>query len=87
MQSYNIPSKAVEGKTWYMGLKLEKTGAINGNKAKWVPGPGNYNPDYKTGVEEKPSYSMKGRDSAQKTLNVPGPGTYARSLVDKKSAP
>jgi hypothetical protein len=51
MQSYNIPSKAIEGKTWYMGLKLEKTGAINGNKAKWVPGPGNYNPDYKAGVE------------------------------------
>ena len=70
-----------------MGLKLEKTAAINGGKQKWVPGPGNYNPDYKKAVESKPSYSMKGRYSEQKKLNVPGPGTYAKSLVDKKSAP
>ena len=24
MQTYNIPSKAVEGSTWAMGMKLEK---------------------------------------------------------------
>ena len=76
MQSYNIPSKAIEGKTWFMGLKLGNQGAINGDKSKWIPGPGNYNPDYTSGVQAKPSYSMKGRYMEQKKLNVPGPGTY-----------
>lgn len=30
---------------------------------------------------------MKGRYAAQKKLDVPGPGTYAKPLVDKRTAP
>ncbi len=36
----------VEGSKWFMGLKLEGGGAINGGKNKFVPGPGQYNPDF-----------------------------------------
>lgn len=42
MQSYNIPSKVVEGSKWSMGLKLEKRGAISAEGKKFVPGPGEY---------------------------------------------
>lgn len=89
MQSYNIPSKAVEGSKWAMGLKLTNGAAIGGDEKqqKNTPGPGNYDPDYKAGVEKKPAYSMKGRYKAEKRLDVPGPGTYNKSFVDQKSAP
>jgi len=30
---------------------------------------------------------MKGRYKPQKKLDVPGPGTYDKSMMDKKSAP
>ena len=46
MQTYSIPSKAVEGSKWVMGLKLDNRGALSTNVLK-VPGPGNYNPDFK----------------------------------------
>lgn len=87
MQSYNIPSRAVEGSKWCMGLKLNKGAAISGENTKGVPGPGNYNPDFAKSQTCKPSYSMKGRYKEAKKLDVPGPGTYNKSLVDKKSAP
>lgn len=45
MQQYNIPSRAVEGQTWYMGLKLEKHGSLSTKSL--VPGPGTYDGDYK----------------------------------------
>ena len=47
MQTYNIPSKMVEGSKWFMGLKLEKHGALSQKSFK-VPGPGTYDGDYKT---------------------------------------
>lgn len=34
-----------------------------------------------------PEFSMKGRYKTQKGLAVPGPGTYERSLKDKRDAP
>jgi len=41
MQTYNIPSKMVEGSKWFMGMKLEGGGALSGAKGtKFVPGPG-----------------------------------------------
>jgi hypothetical protein len=46
MQTYNIPSKAVEGSKSIMWLKLDNRGALSTNVLK-VPGPGNYNPDFK----------------------------------------
>ena len=50
MQTYNIPSRAIEGSKWPMGLKLEKTSCISPEKTKFIPGPGSYNPDYKASV-------------------------------------
>ena len=43
MQSYNIPSRAVEGKKWFMGLKLENQGSMSVKNL--VPGPGAYDGD------------------------------------------
>ena len=59
MQAYNIPSKAVEGTGWILGLKLEKQGSLSVKSL--VPGPGTYNGDYKARVKSDPKYSMKGR--------------------------
>lgn len=59
-----------------MGLKLEKQGAISPEKTKYIPGPGTYDPDYKTSVNKLPAYSLKGRYPEHKGLAVPGPGTY-----------
>ena len=48
MQTYNIPSKAVEGNQWCMGIKLMNGAAIGGDevKQKNTPGPGNYQPNF-----------------------------------------
>ena len=46
MQSYNIPSKAVEGSTWCMGEKLANKSSIGNSATNYVPGPGNYDPDF-----------------------------------------
>jgi len=70
-----------------MGLKLDKTGAISPEKTKYIPGPGTYEPDFKSNSNTLPSYSMKGRHEELKRLVVPGPGSYESSLKDKKSAP
>ena len=69
-----------------MGLKLEETGALNPKK-KVVPPVGAYEPNYRKQVASDPSYSMKGRHTDLKRLNVPGPGTYNKPLVDKSKAP
>ncbi len=83
MQSYNIPSKAIEGSKWIMGLKLENQAAISSKPKMYVPGPGNYNPEFKFAENAMPSYSMKGRYHDQKKLVVPGPGTYQKNMNDK----
>lgn len=86
MQAYNIPSRAVEGQQWQMGLKLEKHGSLSVKSL--VPGPGTYDGDYKIQAKSLPKYSMKGKYRDAKRLNVPGPGTYINnSLTDKKLAP
>lgn len=85
MQSYNLPSKAVEGSKWFMGLKLEKHGALSAKSL--APGPGTYDGDYRASLLSMPKYSMKGKYNDAKRLNVPGPGTYKASLTDKKEAP
>lgn len=84
MQTYNIPSKAVEGNAWCMGIKLTNGAAIGGDaeKQKNTPGPGNYHPNLSSANKSMPSFSIKGRYAAQKKLNVPGPGTYNKSFVD-----
>ena len=84
MQTYNIPSRAVEGSKWSLGLKLENKGALSTNKSVVVPGAGTYNPDYKAEAKKEPSFSMKGRYKDLKKLDVPGPGTYSKNLSDKK---
>ena len=67
-----------------MGLKLTTGAAIGSDQKqqKQMPGPGNYDPNYKVGTNTMPSFSMKGRYSEQKKLAVPGPGTYNKSFVD-----
>ena len=72
-----------------MGLKLENQGAIGADSSKKArePGPGNYDGDYHNTVKKSPSFSIKGRYAPSKRLNVPGPGSYQKSLVDKKMAP
>ena len=68
-----------------MGAKLGSSFVNAGVKGS--PGPGGYDPDFKVTSNKKPTYTIKGRYSEAKRLNVPGPGTYQKSLVDKKSAP
>ena len=46
MQTYNLPSRAVENSSWSMALKLENRSSIGSIKTKFVPGPGSYNPDF-----------------------------------------
>lgn len=69
-----------------MGLKLENQSAIR-NSGGNLPGPGNYEPVFKSVIKSLPSYSLKGRYSEHKKLDVPGPGTYNQSFNDKSSAP
>lgn len=85
MQSYSIPSRAVEGSKWFMGLKLDKMGSLSVKSL--VPGPGTYDGDYQATTRSLPKYSIKGRYATLKRLNVPGPGTYVSTLSDKKAAP
>lgn len=87
MQTYNLPQRAIEGRSYSLGLKLENRGALSTNKSLVVPGSGTYEPNYKADVRKEPSFSMKGRYREAKKLDVPGPGTYARNLSDKKAAP
>lgn len=86
MQTYNIKSKAVEGSTYAMGLKLDSQSVLAPKKFS-VPGAGSYNPDYQTTRNQEPRFSLKGRYKDHKRLNVPGPGSYQSSLVDKSAAP
>ena len=68
-----------------MGLKLDKQGSLSVKSL--VPGPGTYDGDYRAATKCMPKYTIKGRYATMKRLNVPGPGTYASSLSDKRSAP
>lgn len=86
MQTYSIPSRAVEGSKWEFGLKLESQGALSGSKMQ-APPPGAYDPNYRASIKSDPSFSMKGRHAPSKSLNVPGPGTYSKNLADKRQAP
>lgn len=52
-----------------------------------MPGPGAYKPTRSTAEKSAPSFSVKGRYKQPKSMNVPGPGTYDKSMSDKKSAP
>ena len=77
---------AIEGSKWNFGLKLDNQGAMSGGKGN-VPAPGAYNPNYRASVRADPQFSMKGRHKTQKSLDVPGPGTYQSNLADKAAAP
>ena len=46
MQTYNIPSKIVEGQKWIMGLKLDKQSALSTSNKYNTPGAGTYEPNY-----------------------------------------
>lgn len=85
-QTYAIPSRAVEGSKWSMGLKLDERSALSPPK-KTVPPPGAYDPDYRKAISGDPRYTLKGRHAEPSKMAVPGPGTYERSLADKAAAP
>ena len=70
-----------------MGLKLEKTGALDPGKKKFFPGPGSYKLSYTQSEKSLPKYSLKGRLVALKPQEMPGPGSYQSTLSDKKAAP
>ena len=65
MQSYNIPSKAIEGRQQHMGAKLSYGGTMS-TKASEVPGPGAYDPQVKAALPELPKFSIKGRYAERK---------------------
>jgi len=54
--NYDVPSKAVEGPTFHMGLKLDNRSSIGTYVArtKHVPGAGGYDPDYKKTKNQGP---------------------------------
>ena len=75
---YNVPSKAVEGRKFNMGLKLDNQSSIGVEQRKTAgnPGAGNYNPDYSATKQKLPAFSMQSRHSDSKRMKVPGPGAY-----------
>lgn len=66
MQTYNIPNKGVEGRKFSIGLKLEKTGALEPGKKRFIPGPGDYKPSFSQSEKSLPKYSLKGRLDTKK---------------------
>ena len=86
-QTYNIPSRAVEGAKWIMGVKLDRQGALGAPGGQHVPGPGNYDPDYKSVQPTLPKFSIKGRYPDARRMEVPGPGTYQKGFGDKLASP
>lgn len=73
-----------------MGLKLDENSALAPPKyAKQVPGPGGYDPNYRTATRVDPAFSMRPRltMSLAAKKQVPGPGTYGVNLNDKAAAP
>lgn len=78
-QAYNIPSRAVEGRKWIMGMKLEKQ-SVMGSARNDAPGPGNYDPNYRNVIQSLPKFSIKGRYKNQKPAEVPGPGAYSSNF-------
>ena len=59
MQAYVIPSRAVEGPGYGMGLKLGNKGAL-AVKTGWVPGAGTYKPsdEYSSMNKTKARFSI-----------------------------
>lgn len=41
-----------------------------------MPGPGEYNPKFEAVREKSPSWIVRGRDEGNRSIGVPGPGTY-----------
>ena len=61
-----------------MGLKLDENSCLKPSKGRaLVPPPGAYNPNYKKNTTTDPAFSMRPKHTTLRTLNVPGPGTYA----------
>lgn len=86
IHAYDIPSKAVEGSKWNMGLKLENK-SMTASAKQLGPGPGKYNPDFNSNVTKYPEFSMKGRYKEVRKLNVPGPGHYEKTFVVHQKSP
>lgn len=90
--TYETPSKAIEGRSYMMGSKLQ-SGSIFRDSAN--PGPGTYTSNNNQ-QPRSASYSLKGKHKigtqivinpdgnhekvvAGNEMNVPGPGTYTAS--------
>jgi hypothetical protein len=86
--TYELPSRAVEGPAFVMGLKLDKLSAIGGSTQFKAPAPNTYDQTkYATVKERAPQFSMKSRYNAMKQMQVPGPGTYeVKSSPNKRPA-
>ena len=57
------------------------------NKSTEVPGPGTYDPRFNASQTELPKYSIKGRYVDRKRDQIPAPGAYEVSFIDKNQAP
>lgn len=85
--TYNIPSKILDGPKYFIGAKL---GGEQDPK-RLNPGPGAYNshaydnPNMK--ISSKYKFGSANRLPPMRNGEVPGPGNYASSLVDKRNAP
>jgi hypothetical protein len=70
-----------------MGAKLD----INSSPTRLNPGPGHYdvanleNPNMK--LSAKYRFGSSDRLPPMRNQNVPGPGNYASTLIDKRNAP
>ncbi|CDW90416.1 triosephosphate isomerase [Stylonychia lemnae] len=85
--NYNIPSKMKDGPKYVMGLK----GRDLGKEMLYVPGPGQYHPDFSTLKQKHPTFKIgsEQRIPGDKTTirQVPGPGNYSPQKRPQSAAP
>ena len=86
--TYSIPSRMIEGPKYVMGSRLNDGMSPEKNKN---PGPGTYNTHEMENLNMKFSAKYKFGSATRlppmRGQEVPGPGNYMSSLVDKRAAP
>ncbi len=86
---YDIPSRAVEGRKYVIGLRLDKHSALNPTKhMRSIPSPDKYLPTTIYIKSKAPAFSMghKRKDSSERN-SIPGPGEYSPNSKTLKFVP
>ena len=85
---YSLPSKAIEGPKFHMGLKLDNMSSIGQavNQKRGNPGP-HYDPNLNAVKKKLPAFTMAVRTTTQNKKVVPAPGAYNTISYSKKKAP